>query len=540
MRRPDSLRISLPILWAILVAVTVSPRPAVAKSECVSFFPLVYRQTEAEPRAASETHALYPFYSESHSTTQSLKGVHPLYSWYVNHERAVTELDALWPLFSWRDQRDPHTGSVSRRVVAPPLWFSSLATRPDQSTRNWQVLFPFYYAGLREDPPKPEKSFEILFPFFWRFDNHYIVFPLYYTDPGESFAVWPVYGQFDRLFSFDSIRFVLWPLWVESHRGDVHSYSPVWPVFNVATGSETGWRLWPLAGYRTGEEIGRRFFWLWPLGNYRTFERGALKGAKLNTFLPFWFFFTHEKREIGYYFPLYGYSRSPRLTTVSWFWPIYSHRVSTDPVYEKTNVLWLLWTRKFGPRILQWEAFPFASQREEYAPDGTTVERVRQSYLWPLIHYRMDHKPEYGYDFVRRYALPFYTARERHYFDDDRIEGAYNLWPLASWGNEKGRRRLSVLNFFPHAAGDGVDRNWAPLWTFWSSFEDEKTGAYGHSLFGPVWRSYRDPSIDRTEVNFLFVRFTRDGDARRLSLLGGFLPFGIGGGDNEASDGETD
>ena len=510
--------------WLALIAVCFSFLPgAPVWGRSHSFFPLVYSRTDDGDPARSEVFALWPFYSAGNAPDASRKGLHPFWSVGVDHKDGAHGFDVLWPLLSWRERYDAPSKETMRRMTAMPLYFSETSREAGGAERLWRVLFPVFFQGDRRgEPGQPDSSFLVVCPVWWQFNNHRIVFPLYYNAPADSFAVWPFYGRFLNLFSFDSIRFVLWPLWVHSQRAGVDQYSVLWPFFGYATGpGAQGWRVWPLVGFRTSEAQGPRAFWLWPLGNYATFERGTLKGANLNAFFPFWFRLKHPKREIVYYFPVYGHSKSGRRESRAWFWPAYSRTVSRQPIYRKDSILWLLWTRKTGPEVENWQAFILAGWHAEPG-------KVRANVLWPIGLYLFDRKNAEGYDFVRRYVLPIYYSAERRWFDGH-TDGSYTLWPLAAWKRTGERRELTLLKLVPSRESDGVGRNWAPLWTFYNSMRDEEKGVSARRVCGPLFWSSRDERQDRSELNLLFFQYERTGSQKRISFLGGFLPWRIGG-----------
>jgi len=494
-----------------------------------SAFPLAYSRTQTEPTPEKELHILWPFGSARSDATRSTKAIHPLWSWTVDTVKQQSHFDILWPLFSRRVDHNPAIDETVTRTIAPPLWFSKTITEGDHFSKQWRILFPLFFSGHRNVPARPATSFLILFPVWWQFNQHRIMFPLYYSHPDDSFAVWPFYGNFKNLFSFDRIRFVLWPLWVTSQRDEVRSYSPLWPFFNYTTGPGVkGWRVWPLVGHRSDENAGPRGFWLWPLGQHAKFQRGPLKGGTLNMFLPFWFRLHHAQREIAYWFPAYGYSRSADRVSQAWFWPVYTRTLSQKPVFRKDTGLWWLWSKKSGPDIRQWQAFIFAGWREEPG-------RKRGNVLWPIGQYRWD-KPE-GRNYVdeRWYAVPFYARKDRHW-DTGETDSSSLLWPFAAWSKKGSRKEFSLLRLFWHKDDDGIGRNWAPLWTAYSSMSDKEAGLRERRLFGPLFRSARNEQEETSEFNFLFFQYRREDAQKKISFLCGALPITIGDSGHSATE----
>ena len=536
-------------------------------------------------RPATETYALWPLFSAARARDVSHIGLHPLWSWTNDRPGGVTHLDFLWPLASRRENRQAN--GTNRSWFVLPLWFSSKREAADGSRADRKTLFPLYYAGTKATPGTPTQSYQILFPVWWRMNHHRLLFPFYWSEPERSFAFFPFYGAFHNLFEIDSIRFILWPLWVTSQRGAVRSYSAPWPFLGVTTrGGASGGRVWPLAGYVHNPREGTRAFYLWPLGQYVTFARGPYKGATLNMFLPLWFKVDHPKRHIAYYFPLYGVSQSDRRVSRAWLWPLFSRTVSTAPSYEKWNVLWFVLSRQKGPdeqrrfylfNLLGWTNIP--------------GKHVRAHVFWPVLQYRADWRPETGdrrpetgglrpqaggtekqagdlrletggketekptaYSlkpkastlqppasilqppasilqppaFERLYALPFYYSWTTRW-EDGRRDYHRTLWPLATWGRQGSGRWFRALQLLPCKPEDGIGRNWAPFWTLYASSSNPETGVEERRVLGPLYLIRRDHSLDQSEFNLLFFQYSRTGGAKKISLLFGFLPFQVGG-----------
>src|SRR5688572_10173811 len=79
-------------------------------------------------------------------------------------------------------------------------------------------------------------------------------------------AVFPLAGRIRDSFTYDSIHFVLWPLYMRTEREGRVSHHVLWPLFVYSTkpGLKTSWRFWPFHGVTHSDFYTRRF-WLWPL-----------------------------------------------------------------------------------------------------------------------------------------------------------------------------------------------------------------------------------------------------------------------------------
>ncbi|NQU44077.1 hypothetical protein HQ520_12385 [bacterium] len=496
-----------------------------ARAFSFSFYPIAYLHEEDAPTTQTtrrEANLLWPLYSSRSDAVGSRSGLHPLWSKHENREEGTRGLDILWPLVSWKERRGPE--QLDRQMIGLPLWYSIYRSFPTGETRQWRGLFPLFYQGRKTFPDAEDRSYSICFPFWWRFDQHRLLFPVYWTEPGQSFAFFPFYGRFERFLLFDMVRFIGWPLWVQTQRKDVHVYSALWPFLAYAT-SDHGWgfRLWPLFGSLPHPDGTQRYFWLWPLGEKLNFARGPLKGATLNMFLPFWFTFHHQKRDIVYYFPVYGHSKSPGRVSRAWFWPVWAHAQNFKPSYNKYYFMWFVVSRQIGPgperrfhllNLLGWTIRP---------------DFKRVHVFWPVASYRYDRVEQSdGCDFARYYFVPFLYWRT-HQWDDGRTLKYRMIWPLASWGHDKERSHLTIPDLFPHNADDGVGRNWAPLWSLYARTCDKELNRRETRFLGPLYLTRKDESKDESEFNLLFFQYKREGTKRKVSLLFGWLPYTLTG-----------
>jgi hypothetical protein len=437
-------------------------------------------------------------------------------------------MDIAWPLVSWRKHAGAESGSSTLSLF--PLWYSNASEAADFQTTSRRMLLPFYYQGSTRQSGPPDTSYLVIFPFWWNLNHHNLFFPVYWADPGDSFACFPFYGQFNNFFDIKKIRFVLWPLWLDSQQDDVHNYFAPWPLLGVSADETTrklcGGRLWPLAGGFQSAANGPRYFWLWPLGQYKHFTSGPMKNGTLNMCLPFWFRFTHPQRQIAYYFPAGGYSVSKKQKSVAWFWPLYSQSEATSPTSAGWKILWFGAQRQTGPNGR--DKFTLLNL---FAWDNVPGKSEYQTIFWPVYQHfsdRMEYAkaPEKSYVRNRTYLVPFYYARET-VSDDGKRETHHTLWPLASWSDNAEAHAFNLLKLFPCERGDAVARNWEPLWTGYGTYQNKKTGVSEKRILGPLYSARTDSVQDSTEVNALFFQYRRTGKNRQVSFLFGALPISL-------------
>ena len=182
----------------------------------------------------------------------------------IRHETGDTAIDLLGPListrqspegyeitvrplFHWQQSADEDRGDVS---LLYPL--ASVSWTPERT--EYRLLF---FASVRHrtaSRAEPERRDIVLPPFF-----------LYRSDGEDaSLWAWPLFAD-ASLLGYDRIRFVLFPLFLRTERGE---QTRSWLPYPIVSWSESengrGASLWPLAGWHYGGEAQHRFA-LWPI-----------------------------------------------------------------------------------------------------------------------------------------------------------------------------------------------------------------------------------------------------------------------------------
>lgn len=492
-----------------------------AQGEAPAFFPFYWQgqvQKTADKGPVQRSDCLWPLFAqESTSQTHRLR-FSPLFS----REAVSTEslkVDVLWPLAHYR--KTAQTRARHESLMILPLWFSrsgEIEGRQD----FWRLLFPLYYEAEKKAPDiHLHQSYLIFFPLWWQFNQHRLFFPVYWNETGDSFMFWPFYGRLQQFLDIDKIAFTLWPLWMTTQEGEWKSWNVLWPFFGYMQHEKegAGFRLWPLISMRRTPEGPNRYSWLWPLGNALRFQEGPFKGSELTTFLPFWFDWKHPQgRRIWSFFPFYGESRSNQRLSRTWLWPLFSTTRSYQPAYFKWQFLYFLLSRQKGPdqqrrfyflNLLGWTVVP-----DKYK---------RVICLWPIAQYRYDHLLEDRPEWKRLYILPFWYGSEKVHPSGEK-ETRRVLWPLATWGSEEEGDYFSCLSLLPCRPGDGIGRNWAPLWTLFH-WEKSSSGSRQLRLLGPFWQQQTVPEKEIREWSLLNFHYRSEEGSHAFSLFGGYWPF---------------
>ena len=168
------------------------------------------------------TEAAGPFFYQQASESERTWAIPPLLSRYQDLETDTSEFDFLYPLFSYDRYGSQH---------------------------RWQFFEVLSFAG---GPSQNETN-----------RNRFTLFPLYFqlrsSDPDENYtALFPFYGNLKHRLFRDEISFVMFPLYLETHKRGVVTDNYLYPLFAVSHGlGLSGWQLWPCSdcgARRTGRQ----------------------------------------------------------------------------------------------------------------------------------------------------------------------------------------------------------------------------------------------------------------------------------------------
>jgi hypothetical protein len=336
----------------------------------------------------------------------------------------------------------------------------------------------------------------------------FTLFPFYFQqraqDPALNYTgLLPIYGRVKNRLFRDEVRWVMWPLYVETWKRDVHTRNYLAPLVHVRDGGASGWQVWPFYGTERREALTRtdgagsvelvggyeKQFALFPVYWRQRLDVGTTNQGTFDAFLPLW-----------------ARQQSPQQERHSYLWPLgVSILADHTRDYRETGVAWPLVAFGRGPDRRLDRVFPLFSSLRDRDDSNTLV-------LWPL--FRTKHRENQRVALDRTSVLLFlYTdvrQRDKH---DGRERRRTDLWPLFTARRDyEGRERLQVLAllepFLPES--DGVRRSWSPLWSVWRSERNLATGAASQSL---LWNLYRAESA---------------GQARKCSLLFGLLKYESG------------
>ncbi len=445
------------------------------------------------------------------------------------------EIGPLWAQF-------PLTLATGERLEAVgPLFYSD--HRGTQST--WAIPPIFAHS---EDTDTDSEEFDFLYPLMtydrfgeqyrWQFGqlinitggptqeedprDRFSIFPFYFqqrsSNSNENYtALVPFYGHLKNRLWRDDIFFVLFPLYSQSQKRDVHTRNYLYPVFHTREGDGLkGWQAWPLLGHETKSVtlITNRFeqvltngghdkwFALWPI-----FHR---QKSGLGT--------TNEESHLAI-LPAYSSLRSTNRNTTSVLWPIFNVIDDNVKKYHEWQGPWpfLVVARGEGKNITRfWPLFAHAK---------SPTKSIR-TYLWPVYRRtRMQSAPLDRDRTVIGYFL--YCHMKELNTETKEFRRRNDLFPLFTSRREfDGSTRFQVLAilepFMPN--NKSIERSWSPLWSLWRNERNATTGATSQSL---LWNLYhRQNREDSSKTSVLFGLFQREKDSSGSRWRVLYVPFG--------------
>jgi len=396
---------------------------------------------------------------------------------------------AVRPLAS--HERYADGGSLTRFLV--PLG----TQREERGERVTQLLPLSRHSERKLESGQVEWRFFALPGIFWSRDS----------TGGTWRAVFPLGGRIRDSFTYDSITFVLWPLYMKTEREGRVSHHFLWPLFVYSTkpGLPTSWRIWPFYGVTHSEFYTRRF-WLWPLFHtQRNLHGNAREASDLEERWSFWPLFSYGRRKsyraVSVLWPFFGWSSDPQSGFWAWDgpWPL----VRIQRPGSETDV---------ATRTRFW---PFYSHYRGDELDSTWLP-------WPLVNVRTETYRNGSRS--SQFVLPFWQRWEKVDLEGEPLASFSKLWPVYQVYRQGETARFAWPAFNPLWHTPELDDHYA--WIYELYTRDWDATRVRERSWGGLWRRERDAGERRTYLSGLWARrvYARDG-ARisETSLLLGLL-----------------
>ena len=395
----------------------------------------------------------------------------PLWS-YEDMGRGREAQDYLWPLGMWRRNLENEWRWYGL------LWFTSdpVPGAGRSGTARW--LMPIWFQGQ-------------------------------YHSGGNYYGLFPVWGHIGDILGYDDIDFKLFPLRMTSRRAGAVTSSWLWPIFSsTESPKEQARRVFPfwLHSVRPGEREQTSILWpFWHSGH-------SLDPKKPGE----WYFF----------FPFYGRSSLPEQDSETWLWPFFA-----DTEGEKHDRSAMPWpfnvteeSRGKNETVnTQWY-WPFWMKTD-------SPSYHRRALLWPICQWE-DAQRKGGIQDSRFWLMPFWWSFDTKDKNGANIASYWQFWPLASQDSRGPASETKILTLWPFRGDTAVQRNWAPLWTLWYSYqspekkrsdflwgiyqheEEVKSGRHATRIFPLI--SWGGETAEGGDHSILLGLWAKEGRTRRL------------------------
>ncbi len=407
-------------------------------------------------------YSLGPFLKVSDSV-RSEYAFRPLF--YVKRDSVAESLsmDFLYPFFHYRRNKIGFQAG---------FLFNSISFG-----KNVDIL-----SGLRE------KQFRI-YPFvFYRHSEN---------PERRQFALVPFYGNFG-----DRVKFVLFPLYLETRSPSGVSRNVLWPVFAFYSGGRKGFRFWPFFG-RIEEKNYRARFAAWPF----YFEKTTSPGQS----------YRHYKAFFPFYYRFDYLTESHRI----YLWPLFQK--STDPArnLESFHLPWPFFNFKRSDEGRRIRFFPF------FEKSDTADVKKTSFFLWPL--YASSTVNFSTYEQTKKSFLIALKIKSEKPFGGNRNSSLkVDFWPFFSYKrDEKGSvyfHAVSPLEPFI-GSSEKLYRNYSFLWRVFEVRKKRGRGTVVSALFGTLMFK---KTCEESSFHILgkALGYSSDLNARKIRFL--FLPVKIG------------
>lgn len=496
-------------------------------------FTSLFSHEKSETGDYCVTNVLYPFYSYRRRANEKEFALRPLFYCRIAPHDDRADAWFLYPL-----GRYSRTGK-SRRLRLMPLFYYNRMVHAGRELSEVEGHTPGDLSEFEKRRMVPGETVDV----------DWFLFPLLYggTDPeeGRYFAFLPFGGRLNNFLGKDWIRFVLFPLYMETQDPRYHSWNVLWPVFAWWRGEgQRGWKFFPFYGTNRREGRFERTWFLWPIGyrwrvgldtKYPTTLfallpfYGHIRNEKLNLTTVLWPLFskrTDARRNLVEWhapWPFFSYTRGDGIRGMK-FWPVWGHRSGNHG--RRVQFLWPMYsrslarqddrsllTRSVGGVYWQW-----TEKWRDYEVDGKIVRKPPPRIpgkLWRGEDWIEDDNNQPPVDEPELANAP-YKEYERTF---------WKLWPLchARRGADDSRV-FQFLSPLPWREGRGAANMLSPLWTVYRYERDAEGRIREHALLG-LYRHVRDRTQRRLDVLGIY-QYRRVGWYYRYAgILGGLVAY---------------
>lgn len=430
-----------------------------------------------------------------------------------------------------------------RQEILGPFYYNE-----QKETQN-QWAFPLLTLAHTEDPTLEYEEYDFLYPFFtldrfgaeyrWQIlqifsfaggqnpddsrDHRFTLFPIYFqqrsTDPTNNYtAMVPFYGHINHRLFRDEIYFIMFPGYSRTRKKDVVTYNMPYPFFDLRYGDNLhGWQAWPFMGrehkgvtsmtngFGETNVVGGHdnLFVLWPFFFDSMIDTGGKKPAHQQALIPF-----------------YSYYRSKLRNSTSYLWPLgVTHTIDQEKKYDEWDAPWPFIEFARGEGKTTSRVWPFMSQaHNQFLRDDW--------YAWPIYKYNRVTSAPLDRSRMRIMFFLYSDVKERN-TEAHSLRHRMDFFPFYTWRRDfDGKARLQILSilepFFPN--NKSIERDYSPIYSFWRSERDPKTGADSQSLLWNLYRRDHSPRAKKISLLLGLFQYESRAEGRRWRVC--YIPFG--------------
>ena len=427
------------------------------------------------------TEAAGPLFYSEEKETQRIWAVPPLLSYTRDPETESREFDFLYPIMTYDRYGDQY-----RWQLFQVLSFTGGPTQ-QETARDRVTLFPLYFQQRSSDPSQN------------------------YT------AVVPFYGHLQHRLFRDEIFFVMFPLYSKTRKRDVVTDNYLWPFFHLRHGDGLhGWQFWPLVGNEHKEITTRT----------NGFNEVSTVGGH-DSFFALWPLFFNTRSGIGTTntqwqqasIPAYSLLRSPQRDSTTIIWPFFNYVDDREKKYREWDAPWPFIVFARGEGKTTTRVWPLFSQAHSPKLESAF-------YLWPIYKYNRVKSPPLD---SQRTRICFFLCSDRTEKNTETAATRHRVdfWPFYTYRRDfNGNSRFQLFApLEPLLPGNkSIERDYSPLWSFWRSEKNPKTGARSQSLLWNLYRREATPASKKCSLLFGLFQYQSNAEGKRMRVF--YIPLG--------------
>ncbi len=395
----------------------------------------------------------------------------PLFDYTNNPELNKKHITALGPFFIYK------TEDHKKQYGFRPLFYNEYDYEKDKHYLD--IAYPF--AGYRRH--ENNRAFNIFFFINYNstdrkndIQRKFSIFPLFFSSFSEDkednyLALFPLYGNIKNKFHKERIKFVLFPLFLQTESEGEINNNILWPFIGYQKGQDVeGFKFWPFYGYKKKKKsYYDEKFVLWPF---------YVKREKQ--------FYDERVRYVSY-LPFYSELDSKNINQKSYLWPLFNKYTDRKNGFERIDAPWPVFNFTRGEKYEN-RFFPFfANEVSGEDKDGY--------FLWPLYSYRVTDLEDYRIS-KKYYMLFLYKdVMEIPKNLNGRTSRRIDLWPIFSYHRDrKGNRKINILSILSPFLPDNrqIENNFSPFWTLY----EKKKMVTGEETTTILWNTYKSRKSD--------------------------------------------